>query len=110
MGLTITRCQSCANNPIFAEVVQERYKTMVYAFDRAIELSFGALAAPAVGILAERVFGYDISSSGIIIPDSSSPAEARAFFCGMFWVNVIPSAIGSLLYTFFVFHICQGSR
>jgi hypothetical protein len=83
-GTTITWCQSCANNPIFAEVVPERYRTMVYAFDRAIELSFGALAAPAVGILAERVFGYDISSSGIIIPDSGSPAEARALSRGVF--------------------------
>lgn len=68
-----------------------------------LELSFGALAAPAVGILAERVFGYDISSSGIIIPDSGSPAEARALSRGVFWVIVIPSAIGSLLYTFLYF-------
>lgn len=33
-------------------------RSLVYAFDRSLESSLAACAAPAVGLLAERVFGF----------------------------------------------------
>ncbi|RWW48418.1 hypothetical protein BHE74_00045508 [Ensete ventricosum] len=62
MGLSISWCASCANNPMFAEVVPPKHRTMIYAFDRAFEGSFSSFAAPAVGILTEKFYGYDSKS------------------------------------------------
>ncbi|XP_026401417.1 uncharacterized protein LOC113297209 [Papaver somniferum] len=53
MGLMISWNGSCANNPMFAEVVPTQHRTMIYAFDRAFEGSFSSFAAPIVGILSE---------------------------------------------------------
>ncbi|KAI3894942.1 hypothetical protein MKW92_048839 [Papaver armeniacum] len=54
MGLTITWCATCANNPMFADVVPTKHRTMVYAFDRAFEGTLSSLAAPVVGILTRK--------------------------------------------------------
>ena len=47
-----------SRSPIFAELVPEAKRTNVYALDRTIEVAFASLAPPAVGLLAERWFGY----------------------------------------------------
>ncbi|CAD6220636.1 unnamed protein product [Miscanthus lutarioriparius] len=59
MGITISWCATSANNPMFAEVVPPKHRTMIYAFDRAFEGSFASLAAPAVGLVTEKIYGYD---------------------------------------------------
>ncbi|KAL3681024.1 hypothetical protein R1sor_023980 [Riccia sorocarpa] len=33
MGLTVSWCRNCANYPIFADIVPEKNRTMIYAFD-----------------------------------------------------------------------------
>lgn len=62
--LAFGTCSSWAapsfNNPAFAEIVPSDMRTMIYAFDRSLEMALAALAAPLVGILAERVFGYEV--------------------------------------------------
>ncbi|KAI3901521.1 hypothetical protein MKW92_026737 [Papaver armeniacum] len=79
MGLTITWCATCANNPMFADVVPTKHRTMVYAFDRAFEDTLSSLAALVVGILTEKIFGYDAS-------------------LGLISVMFVPFALSSLLY------------
>jgi hypothetical protein len=48
-------------------------RSLVYAFDRSLESSLAACAAPAVGLLAERVFGF----SGAVNTQSLSDLELR---------------------------------
>ncbi|KAI5084228.1 hypothetical protein GOP47_0000397 [Adiantum capillus-veneris] len=54
------------------------------------------LAAPAVGLLAEKVFGYRVNK---VVADSGSQVEAVALSRGLFTVMAIPFALCSLFYT-----------
>ncbi|KAK9835393.1 hypothetical protein WJX81_006954 [Elliptochloris bilobata] len=46
------------NSAMFSEIVPEQLRSAIYAFDRSFEGAVGATAAPLVGIIADRVFGY----------------------------------------------------
>lgn len=95
-GLTISWCQACTNNPLFAEIVPSDLRTTVYAFDRAFEGAIAALAAPAVGLFAETLFGFKSSSA---IPEGGSLTEAKALSKGLF-LCMAPS--------FFLCSLCYG--
>ncbi|KAF8409913.1 hypothetical protein HHK36_002432 [Tetracentron sinense] len=94
MGLTISWCATCANNPMFAEVVPAKHRTMIYAFDRAFEGSFSSFAAPIVGILSERVYGYDPKSVNLL-----SGKEAFALSRGLFTMMAVPFGLCCLFYS-----------
>ncbi|RZC67083.1 hypothetical protein C5167_010781 [Papaver somniferum] len=96
MGLMISWNGSCANNPMFAEVVPTQHRTMIYAFDRAFEGSFSSFAAPIVGILSEKTFGYDLKSANLA---SGSLKEAFALSRGLVSMMCVPYALCSLFYT-----------
>ncbi|KAF9620255.1 hypothetical protein IFM89_010990 [Coptis chinensis] len=96
MGLMISWCATCANNPIFAEVVPTKHRTMIYAFDRAFEGSFSSFAAPIVGILSEKIYGYDPKS---VNPLFGSKQEAFALSRGLFSVMALPFGLCSLFYS-----------
>ncbi|KAI3946108.1 hypothetical protein MKX01_024864 [Papaver californicum] len=96
MGLTLSWCATGANNPIFAEVVPLEHRTMIYAFDRAFEGSFSSFAAPIVGILSEKIFGYNPKS--VILP-SGSAKEAFALSRGLVSMMCVPFALCCLFYT-----------
>ncbi|KAL5715163.1 hypothetical protein ACHQM5_017027 [Ranunculus cassubicifolius] len=96
MGLTISWCATCANNPIFAEVVPMRHRTMIYAFDRAFEGSFSSFAAPIVGIISEKVYGYNPKTINI---SSGSAPEAYALSRGLFSMMAVPFGLCSLFYS-----------
>ncbi|KAG0484097.1 hypothetical protein HPP92_012181 [Vanilla planifolia] len=96
MGSTISWCATSANNPMFAEVVPAKHRTMIYAFDRAFEGSFSSFAAPAVGLLAERVYGYD---STIANSSNSSVHQAAALSRGLLTMMTVPFGLCVLFYT-----------
>ncbi|CAN1814229.1 hypothetical protein LINPERHAP1_LOCUS27073 [Linum perenne] len=96
MGLSISWCATAANAPMFAEVVPMKHRTMIYAFDRAFEVSFSSFAAPLVGILSEKVFGYDVKG---VDPTRGSAGEASALSKGLMSMMVIPFGMCSLFYT-----------
>ncbi|KAF9607751.1 hypothetical protein IFM89_000098 [Coptis chinensis] len=96
MGLMISWCATCANNPIFAEVVPTKHRTMIYAFDRAFEGSFSSFAAPIVGILSEKIYGYDPK---FVNPLFGSKQEAFALSRGLFSVMALPFGLCNLFYS-----------
>nr|XP_043616251.1 uncharacterized protein LOC122588192 [Erigeron canadensis] len=96
MGLTISWNGPACNAPMFAEVVPTKHRTMIYAFDRAFEVSFSSFAAPIVGILAEKIYGYDLET---VDPISESSSNALALSKGLFVMMVLPFGICCLLYT-----------
>lgn len=50
----------CCHNPTIAEVVPAHLRGMAYAFGRSLENAIGgAIAAPLVGIIAEKWFHFD---------------------------------------------------
>ncbi|XP_072957789.1 uncharacterized protein [Typha angustifolia] len=96
MGLTISWCATCANNPMFAEVVPSKHRTMIYAFDRAFEGSFSSFAAPVVGILTEKIYGYDSKSVSLA---NGSVQGALALSKGLLTMTVIPFGMCCLFYS-----------
>ncbi|KAL7141732.1 hypothetical protein ABFS83_08G073300 [Erythranthe nasuta] len=96
MGLTVSWCATAANGPMFAEVVPPKHRTMIYAFDRAFEVSFSSFAAPIVGILAEKVYGYDQKTVDLV---SGSAKEAMALSRGLLAMMVVPTGLCCLFYS-----------
>ncbi|CAN4080020.1 unnamed protein product [Withania somnifera] len=96
MGLTISWCATATNGPMFAEVVPSKHRTMIYAFDRAFEGSFSSFAAPIVGVLAEKMYGYDAKS---VDPLLGSAREALALSKGLFSMMAVPFGLCCLFYT-----------
>lgn len=94
-GLMLSWSQAAANNPIFSEIVPPNMRTTIYAFDRAFEGGLSALAAPAVGYIAEQWYGY---RADMVIPPEGSPREARAIGQGLFLCMAIPWGLCALSY------------
>ncbi|KAK7275760.1 hypothetical protein RIF29_16882 [Crotalaria pallida] len=102
MGLCISWNAPATNNPIFAEIVPERSRTSVYAMDRSFESILSSFAPPAVGILAQHVYGYKpipigSSQSQEILTDRENAASlAKSLYTAI----GIPMALCCLIYSF----------
>lgn len=102
MGLFISWNGPATNNPIFAEIVPERSRTSVYALDRSFESILSSFAPPAVGILAQHVYGYKP------IPEGSSESQeiltdrenASSLAKSLYTAIGIPMALCCLIYSF----------
>lgn len=55
------------NNPAFADIVPPHMRNLVFAFDRCFEGAVAACAAPLVGMLAEKRFGFSVSLITIVV-------------------------------------------
>ena len=55
------------NNPAFADIVPPHMRNLVFAIDRCFEGAVAACAAPLVGMLAEKRFGFKVSLSASIV-------------------------------------------
>ncbi|CAJ1971775.1 unnamed protein product [Sphenostylis stenocarpa] len=101
MGLLISWNAPATNNPIFAEIVPERSRTSVYALDRSFESILSSFAPPAVGILAQHVYGYKP------IPEGSSESQeiltdrenAASLAKSLYTAIGIPMALCCIIYT-----------
>ncbi|KAK7385298.1 hypothetical protein VNO78_31014 [Psophocarpus tetragonolobus] len=102
MGLLISWNAPATNNPIFAEIVPERSRTSVYALDRSFESILSSFAPPAVGILAQHVYGYKP------IPEGSSESQeiltdrenAASLAKSLYTAIGIPMSLCCIIYTF----------
>jgi len=75
-GLSTPWCPVSTNNPILAEIVPEKARTTVYALDWCLESVFASFGSPVVGILAERVFGYQPVTPGTSVDADRKNAAA----------------------------------
>jgi hypothetical protein len=49
--------------------VPENLRNIIYAFDRSFEMAIAAASNPVVGILAEKLFGFDVSQTpDLVVP------------------------------------------
>jgi cytochrome c-type biogenesis protein CcmH/NrfG len=77
--------------------VPEKARTTVYALDRCFETVFASFAPPLVGILAERVFGYQPAASGTSV--DADRENAAALGKAVFAEIAVPVAVCCLTYT-----------
>ncbi|XP_021757942.1 uncharacterized protein LOC110722975 [Chenopodium quinoa] len=96
MGLIISWNGAAANAPMFSQVVPAKHRTMIYSFDRAFEGSFSSFAAPLVGILSEKIYGYDPKS---VHPGGGSTQEAYALSRGLLTMMAVPFGLCCLFYS-----------
>lgn len=108
-GLLIAWCGSGCNSPLFAEIVPARKRSLVYAFDRCFEGAIASCAAPLVGVIAERVFGFDAAAvsergggGGGAAAGAGGSARARAdaaaLGASLLWCLCVPWALCFCIY------------
>ncbi|CAL4913348.1 unnamed protein product [Urochloa decumbens] len=97
LGFAMPWCPVSTNNPIFAEIVPEKARTTVYAMDRCFETVFASFAPPLVGILAERVFGYQPAASGTSV--DADRENAAALGKAVFAEIAVPITVCCLTYS-----------
>lgn len=51
--------QPALNGPVFAEIVPEHHRTLIYAMDRCFEGIIAAFAVPLVGVMSSQIFGFE---------------------------------------------------
>ncbi|KAE9587151.1 putative major facilitator superfamily [Lupinus albus] len=111
MGFFISWNAPATNNPIFAEIVPERARTSVYALDRSFESILSSFAPPAVGILAQHVYGFKPIPEGStvsqeILTDRENAASlAKALYSAI----GIPMALCCFIYSF-LYHAYPRDR
>ncbi|EFN50878.1 hypothetical protein CHLNCDRAFT_141677 [Chlorella variabilis] len=89
---------SLAPGPCHAEIVPPHQRNLVYAFDRCFEGAIAACAAPLVGVLAERIFGF--SGTGTVSQDRQQDlVNAAALGNALLAFLVVPWTLTLLLYT-----------
>ncbi|KAL6883375.1 hypothetical protein ACP4OV_010789 [Aristida adscensionis] len=98
VGFAASWCPAGTNNPILAEIVPETARTTVYALDKSLESVFAAFGSPAVGVLAERVFGYQPAAAPGAGVETDRP-NAAALSKAMFAVIAVPIAVGCVAYS-----------
>lgn len=88
----------CANNPIFAEIVPVRLRNLVYSFDRCFEGAVAAFATPFVGLLSQRIFGFNGMSTvtGDALVDTRN---AHALGNALLTFLLIPWTLCLIIYT-----------
>ena len=103
-GGTISWCSAACNSPLFAEVVPPEQRALIYAFDRCFEGALAACAAPAVGIIAERAFGFDAAAAHAASTSqdalaAADRANATALGNSLLWCLCAPWLCCAAFYT-----------
>lgn len=98
-GLLTPWCGAGCNSPMFAEIVPASKRSLIYAFDRCFEGALAACAAPAVGAVAERVFGYDaVRAAGAAGGAAADADNARALGHSLICCLCVPWALCFMIY------------
>ena len=97
-GAVVSWCGT-NNSAIFSEIVPERLRSSIYAFDRSFEGALAAPAAPLVGLLTQKAFGF----VGTLRHDPLTPPDvvasnARALGSAMLVLLIVPWALCGIFY------------
>ncbi|MBA0691870.1 hypothetical protein Goari_009472 [Gossypium aridum] len=105
VGFCISWNAPAANNPIFAEIVPEKSRTSVYALDRSFESILSSFAPPAVGILAQHVYGYKPIQKGASESEeiATDRENALSLAKALYTAIGIPMALCCFIYSFLYF-------
>ncbi|KAL1310055.1 hypothetical protein HN51_052739 [Arachis hypogaea] len=111
VGFCISWNAPAANNPIFAEIVPERSRTSVYAMDRSFESILSSFAPPAVGILAQHVYGYKPIPKGATVSQEilTDRENAASLAKALYTAIGIPMALCCFIYSF-LYHAYPRDR
>lgn len=102
LGFVASWCSAGANLPMLAEVVDPSRRASVVAWLAALSGSSGALfGAPVVGLLSERVFGYQSLTAADSMEHAAAVKERNmlALKYSMLWGTVPPWLICALLFS-----------
>ncbi|KAK9902677.1 hypothetical protein WJX75_002341 [Coccomyxa subellipsoidea] len=108
-GLLISWCGS-ANSAMFAEIVPEQLRSVVYAFDRSFEGAIAACAAPLVGMIAERVFGFEGHLEESVKDPLKGCVNAQALANALLCCLLLPWTFCLLFYTGLYRHFPRDRR
>lgn len=97
-GVLTPWCGAGCNSPIFAEIVPATKRSLIYAFDRCFEGALAACAAPVVGAIAERVFGYDTRRAEANDGGGADAGNARALGRSLVCCLCVPWTLCFLIY------------
>lgn len=97
-GLTITWAAPACNNPIFSEITEPDSRNLIYAWDRSFEGAVAALAAPAVGILAEKLFDFKGDASATSSPEENL-SKAISLGSALTIFTAVPWGLCALFFT-----------
>ncbi|EIE19976.1 MFS general substrate transporter [Coccomyxa subellipsoidea C-169] len=108
-GLLISWCGS-ANSVMFAEIVPEQLRSVVYAFDRSFEGAIAACAAPLVGMIAERVFGFEGHLEESVKDPLKAAVNAQALANALLCCLLVPWTFCLIFYTGLYRHFPRDRR
>jgi hypothetical protein len=85
-------------SPIMAEIVPEKSRTSIYALDGTFESVLASFAPPIVGLLAQRVFGYNPDDKGKSVQRDRQNAASLAK--ALYTSTAIPFIVCTSIYSF----------
>lgn len=97
-GLMKSWSAPACNNPIFSVLVPAHCRNLIFAFDRCFEGALASCAAPLVGLLAEKYFGFDGTAARSADVDQNL-AKARALGNALLVFLLVPWTLCLLFYT-----------
>ncbi|KAF0913181.1 hypothetical protein E2562_020347 [Oryza meyeriana var. granulata] len=100
LGLMASWNPSSTNGPILAEIVPARSRTSVYALDRTCEAVLASFAPPVVGVLAERLYGYELARPAGAALETTERRNAVSLARALYTAIAVPMVMCCLIYSF----------
>uniref|UniRef100_J3MX07 Major facilitator superfamily (MFS) profile domain-containing protein n=1 Tax=Oryza brachyantha TaxID=4533 RepID=J3MX07_ORYBR len=100
LGLMASWNPSSTNGPILAEIVPPRSRTSVYALDRTCEAVLASFAPPVVGLLAERLYGYELARPAGAAAVTAERRNAASLARALYTAIAVPMVLCCLVYSF----------
>lgn len=96
-GFLISWGVTACNAPIFADIVPESQRSMIYAFDTCLENALSSPVIYFIGLTAEKIWGFegDATVTGDEVVDMKN---ANALKLAMIWFTTVPWMLCLIIY------------